>query len=117
MSPGSSTESYPAFARLRGYSLRKIGNVVKKSHSIILQQASGKKISSQTVRRVLWQHGYRGRIPRKRPCNDAKTDQKEETELVGSLVEKELPSEGCTGRNGEQEKSPGQKKISDDRRH
>ncbi|KAJ4427525.1 hypothetical protein ANN_25173 [Periplaneta americana] len=34
----------------------------------MLQQASGKKVSSQTVRRVLWQRGYRGRIPRKRPC-------------------------------------------------
>ncbi|KAJ4426811.1 hypothetical protein ANN_26610 [Periplaneta americana] len=33
----------------------------------MLQQASGKKVSSQNVRRVLWQHGYRGRIPRKRP--------------------------------------------------
>lgn len=104
---------------LRGYSLRKIGNIVKKPHSTVsyivnkfkyngsikniprrsresflnerekrfivnkvkvnprvtapeivqmLQQASGKKVSSQTVRRVLWQHGYRGRIPRKRPC-------------------------------------------------
>lgn len=103
---------------LRGYSLRKIGNIVKKPHSTVsyivnkfkyngsikniprrsresflnerekrfivnkvkvnprvtapeivqmLQQASGKKVSSQTVRRVLWQHGYCGRIPRKRP--------------------------------------------------
>ncbi|KAJ4452080.1 hypothetical protein ANN_03596 [Periplaneta americana] len=42
---------------------------------------------------------------------------KEEKKLVGSLVEKKLPSEGCTGRNGEREKSSGQKKISDDRRH
>ncbi|KAJ4437995.1 hypothetical protein ANN_13934 [Periplaneta americana] len=102
---------------LRGYSLRKIGNIVKKPHSTVsyivnkfkyngsikniprsrksflnekekrfivnkvkvnprvtapeivqmLQQASGKKVSSRTVRRVLWQHGYCGRIPRKRP--------------------------------------------------
>ncbi|KAJ4439968.1 hypothetical protein ANN_08099 [Periplaneta americana] len=49
--------------------------------------------------------------------NDAETDQKEEKELVGSLTEKKLPSEGCTGGNGEREKSSGQKKISDDRRH
>ncbi|KAJ4440185.1 hypothetical protein ANN_08323 [Periplaneta americana] len=34
-----------------------------------------------------------------------------------SLVEKKLPSEGCTGRYGEREKSSGQKKISDDKRH
>ncbi|KAJ4440191.1 hypothetical protein ANN_08329 [Periplaneta americana] len=38
-------------------------------------------------------------------------------ELAGSLLEKELPSEGRTGRNGEREKSSGQKKMSDDRRH
>ncbi|KAJ4443524.1 hypothetical protein ANN_05196 [Periplaneta americana] len=49
--------------------------------------------------------------------NDAETDQEEEKELVGSLAEKKLPTEGCTGRNGEREKSSGQKKISDDRRH
>ncbi|KAJ4428284.1 hypothetical protein ANN_24302 [Periplaneta americana] len=49
--------------------------------------------------------------------NDAETDQKEEKELVGSLIEKKLPSEGRTGRNDEREKSSGQKKISDDRRH
>ncbi|KAJ4432423.1 hypothetical protein ANN_21042 [Periplaneta americana] len=41
----------------------------------------------------------------------------EEKELVRSLAEKKLPTEGCTGRNGEQKKSSGQKKISDDRRH
>ncbi|KAJ4440190.1 hypothetical protein ANN_08328 [Periplaneta americana] len=49
--------------------------------------------------------------------NDAETDQNEEKELAGSLGEKKLPSEGCTGRNGEREKSSEQKKISDDRRH
>ncbi|KAJ4429945.1 hypothetical protein ANN_22149 [Periplaneta americana] len=49
--------------------------------------------------------------------NDAETDQKEEKELVGSLAEKKLPTEGCTGRNGERVKSSREKKISDDRRH
>ncbi|KAJ4427918.1 hypothetical protein ANN_23928 [Periplaneta americana] len=49
--------------------------------------------------------------------NDAETDQEEEKELIGSLAEKKLPTEGCTGRNGEREKSSEQKKISDDRRH
>ncbi|KAJ4438795.1 hypothetical protein ANN_14747 [Periplaneta americana] len=44
-------------------------------------------------------------------------DKENEKELTGSLVEKKLPSEGYTGRNGEREKSSGQKKISDDRRH
>ncbi|KAJ4434472.1 hypothetical protein ANN_23034 [Periplaneta americana] len=39
--------------------------------------------------------------------NDAETDQEEEKELVGSLTEKKLPTEGCTGRNGEREKSSG----------
>ncbi|KAJ4444089.1 hypothetical protein ANN_05878 [Periplaneta americana] len=43
--------------------------------------------------------------------------QEEEKELAGSLAEKKLPTEGCTGRNGEREKSSWQKKISDDRRH
>ncbi|KAJ4431549.1 hypothetical protein ANN_20148 [Periplaneta americana] len=42
--------------------------------------------------------------------NDAETDQEEKKELVGSLTEKKLPAEGCTGRNGEREKSSGQKK-------
>ncbi|KAJ4449959.1 hypothetical protein ANN_01366 [Periplaneta americana] len=41
----------------------------------------------------------------------------EEKEFVESLAEKKLPTEGCTGRNGEREKSSEQKKISDDRRH
>ncbi|KAJ4434425.1 hypothetical protein ANN_22987 [Periplaneta americana] len=41
----------------------------------------------------------------------------EEKKLAGSLTEKKLPSKGCNGRNDEREKSSGQKKISDDRRH
>ncbi|KAJ4446703.1 hypothetical protein ANN_13400 [Periplaneta americana] len=45
--------------------------------------------------------------------DDAEADQKDEKELAGSLVEKKLPSEGYTGRNGEREKSSVQKKISD----
>ncbi|KAJ4431344.1 hypothetical protein ANN_19941 [Periplaneta americana] len=49
--------------------------------------------------------------------NDAETDQEEEKKLFGSLTEKKLPTEGCTGRNGEREKSSRQKKISDHRRH
>ncbi|KAJ4430020.1 hypothetical protein ANN_22228 [Periplaneta americana] len=49
--------------------------------------------------------------------NDDETDQEEEKELIGSLAEKKLATEGCTGRNGEREKSSGEKKISDDRRH
>ncbi|KAJ4426324.1 hypothetical protein ANN_27138 [Periplaneta americana] len=40
------------------------------------------------------------------------TDQKEKKELVGTLAEKKLHTEGCTGRNGEREKSLRQKKIS-----
>ncbi|KAJ4450171.1 hypothetical protein ANN_01578 [Periplaneta americana] len=35
-------------------------------------------------------------------------------ESAGSLAEKKLPTEGCTGRNGEREKSSGQNNISDD---
>ncbi|KAJ4439519.1 hypothetical protein ANN_07643 [Periplaneta americana] len=44
-------------------------------------------------------------------------NEKEKKELVGSLAEKKLPTEECTGRNGERKKSSGQKKISDDRQH
>ncbi|KAJ4430124.1 hypothetical protein ANN_22334 [Periplaneta americana] len=40
--------------------------------------------------------------------NDAETDQKEKKELA----EKKLPTEECIGKNGEQEKCLGQKKIS-----
>ncbi|KAJ4447988.1 hypothetical protein ANN_09998 [Periplaneta americana] len=39
--------------------------------------------------------------------NDAETDQEEKKELIGSLAEKKLPTEGCTGRNGDREKSSG----------
>ncbi|KAJ4449160.1 hypothetical protein ANN_00556 [Periplaneta americana] len=42
--------------------------------------------------------------------------QREKKELVELLAEKKLPTGGCIGRNGEREKSSGQKKISDDRR-
>ncbi|KAJ4431433.1 hypothetical protein ANN_20030 [Periplaneta americana] len=48
--------------------------------------------------------------------NVAETDQEEEKDLVGSLAEKKLPIEGCTGRNGEREESSWQKTISDDKR-
>ncbi|KAJ4439418.1 hypothetical protein ANN_07542 [Periplaneta americana] len=48
---------------------------------------------------------------------DAEPDQEEEKELVRSLAEKKLPTGRCTGRNGEREKSSGQKKISSDRRN
>ncbi|KAJ4427916.1 hypothetical protein ANN_23926 [Periplaneta americana] len=41
---------------------------------------------------------------------------RKEKNLFGSLAEKKLPTEECTGMNGEREKSSGQKKISDDRR-
>ncbi|KAJ4435483.1 hypothetical protein ANN_18099 [Periplaneta americana] len=46
-----------------------------------------------------------------------KRSDQEEKELAGSLAEKKLNSEGCTGRNSKREESSGQKKISDDRRH
>ncbi|KAJ4438920.1 hypothetical protein ANN_14874 [Periplaneta americana] len=45
--------------------------------------------------------------------NDAETDQEEKKKLVGSLAEEKLPTEGCTGRNGERENILGQKKLSD----
>ncbi|KAJ4446037.1 hypothetical protein ANN_12723 [Periplaneta americana] len=51
-----------------------------------------------------------------RRTNNAESDQEEEKELVGSLAEKKLPTEGCNERNGERDERSGQKKISDDRR-
>ncbi|KAJ4441989.1 hypothetical protein ANN_11853 [Periplaneta americana] len=41
--------------------------------------------------------------------NYAETDQEEKKELFGSLAEKKLPTEGCTEKNGEREKSSLQK--------
>ncbi|KAJ4444669.1 hypothetical protein ANN_06466 [Periplaneta americana] len=38
-------------------------------------------------------------------------DRKEEKKLAGSLVEMKLPTQGCPGRNGEREKTWGQKKC------
>ncbi|KAJ4446629.1 hypothetical protein ANN_13326 [Periplaneta americana] len=46
-------------------------------------------------------------------CQHIKEQAGREKELVGSLAEKKLSTESCTGRNGEREKSLGQKKISD----
>ena len=46
--------------------------------------------------------------------NKAGTDKEEEMKLCGPLAKKELPAEGCSGRNGKREESSRQK-ISDDR--
>ncbi|KAJ4430827.1 hypothetical protein ANN_19418 [Periplaneta americana] len=54
------------------------------------------------------------RVPRK--LHNYTVFAEEKKKLVGSLTEKKLPTERCTGRNGEREKSSRQKK-SDDRRH
>ncbi|KAJ4445236.1 hypothetical protein ANN_07037 [Periplaneta americana] len=43
--------------------------------------------------------------------NDAETDQKEKKELAGLLAEKKLPTERCTGRNGERDKSSGRRRY------
>ncbi|KAJ4436996.1 hypothetical protein ANN_17128 [Periplaneta americana] len=95
MSPGSSTESYPAFALIG------------------LRENPGKNLNQVTCPDRESNPGHLV----SRPDALTVTPQKEEIELVGSLPEKKLPIEGCTGRNGEREKSSGQKKISDDRRH
>ncbi|KAJ4430039.1 hypothetical protein ANN_22247 [Periplaneta americana] len=42
---------------------------------------------------------------------------KKKKEIGWSLAEEKLPTEGCTGRNGEREESSRQKKISDERRY
>ncbi|KAJ4450958.1 hypothetical protein ANN_02393 [Periplaneta americana] len=43
--------------------------------------------------------------------HDAETDQEEEKEMVGSLTEKKLLTEGCTGRNDEREKVRGRRRY------
>ncbi|KAJ4433323.1 hypothetical protein ANN_15582 [Periplaneta americana] len=45
---------------------------------------------------------------------NSETDQQDKKKLARSLAKKEEPTEGCNGRNGEREKSSGQKKISGD---
>ena len=52
-----------------------------------------------------------------RRTNNAGTDKEEEKKLAWPLAKKDLPAEGCSGRNGKQEESSRQKKISDDRQH
>ena len=39
---------------------------VPKLHSLV-QDTTGKEMSHQTIRRVLWENGYHGRFPRKKP--------------------------------------------------
>ena len=49
--------------------------------------------------------------------NNAVTDIKEEKKFAGPLANKELPTDGCSRRNGKQEEGSWQKKISYDRQH
>ncbi|KAJ4442507.1 hypothetical protein ANN_04094 [Periplaneta americana] len=62
-------------------------------------------------------HSRQSYRPHTAAKNDAETDQEEEKELIPALAEKKLPTEGCTGRNGERKKSSVQKKVLDDRRY
>ncbi|KAJ4431538.1 hypothetical protein ANN_20137 [Periplaneta americana] len=43
--------------------------------------------------------------------NNVETDQEEKNELAGSLTEKKLPTEGCTGRNGERRRFRGRRRY------
>ena len=47
--------------------------------------------------------------------DNAGTDKEEKRKLAVPLAKKELPTEGCSRRNGKREESSRQKKISDDR--
>ena len=49
--------------------------------------------------------------------NNAGTDREGDNKLAGPLAKKELTSEECSRRNGKQEESSRQKKISKDRQH
>ena len=49
--------------------------------------------------------------------DNAGNDKEEEKKLDGSLAKKELPVEGCSGRNGKREEGSRQKNISDNRQH
>ena len=44
--------------------------------------------------------------------NNTRTDKEEENKLAGALTRKELPTEGCSRKNGKGEGSSRQKKIS-----
>ncbi|KAJ4449155.1 hypothetical protein ANN_00551 [Periplaneta americana] len=74
-----------------------------------------KEVRKRLVKCFVWSvalHGIANKdITTKK--NDAETDQKAEKELAGSLAEKKVPNEGCTRRNGQREKSLGQKMIDD----
>ena len=52
-----------------------------------------------------------------RSKNNAGTNKEEKKKLVGPLVKKEQPAEGCSRRNGKREESLRQKKISNKRQH
>ncbi|KAJ4436716.1 hypothetical protein ANN_16848 [Periplaneta americana] len=115
VSPGPSTESYLAFARVG------------------LRENPGKNLNQVTCPTPEFEPGPPGFAARRADRYSTGVDwsvvlygaetwtlqrnQEEKKKLVGSLAEKKLPTEGCTGRNDERKKSSGQKKISDDRRH
>ncbi|KAJ4435165.1 hypothetical protein ANN_23741 [Periplaneta americana] len=65
------------------------------------------------MERVKWTDSIRNEAVLKREGEKRMilTDQEDKKELVGSLAEKKLPSEGFTGRNGEREKSSGHKNV------
>ncbi|KAJ4445745.1 hypothetical protein ANN_12430 [Periplaneta americana] len=54
---------------------------------------------------------------KRRWMNNAQTDEEKKKKLAGSLAKKELPTEGCTGKDGERKKNSGKKKISEDGQH
>ncbi|KAJ4428595.1 hypothetical protein ANN_24639 [Periplaneta americana] len=76
-----------------------------------------KELRLRLVRCFVWSVALYGAEAWTLRLNDAETDQEEKKELAGSLTEKNLPTEECTGKNGEREKNSGQKKTEDDRRH
>ena len=54
----------------------------------LVENATGKRMSHQTIRLALWKHGYHGMNPRKRPFVSGKNPQKR-LQFARELVDKE----------------------------
>ncbi|KAJ4445332.1 hypothetical protein ANN_07137 [Periplaneta americana] len=140
MSPESSTENYPAFAHIGlrenpGKNLNQVtcpdresnpGHLVSRPDALTVTPQYS--IVDPTIRFEVECHQSAEVHLEKKSIYEPTVNyfklkyalihvEEEKKELVGSLAEKKLAAEGCTGRNGEREKSSGQKKISGDRRH
>ena len=65
------------------------------------------------MERVKWTDKIKNAVvlERERRKDNTGTDKEKEKKLAGPLVKKELPAEGCSGRNGKREESSRQKRY------